>query len=310
MSSPRVSIITPSYNQAQYLEQCIVSVLEQDYPNIEYIIMDGGSSDGSVEIIKKYAHRLAYWVSQPDGGQSAAINAGLRRSTGEIWAWMNADDAYLPGAVSKAAAWLFEHPEHDIIYGDCIEIDANGANLHYRQSKKIEPSKMMTDGIHIPSGSTFIRRRVREHIGNLNESLHYVMDIEYWLRAFLKVSFGYVPETLSQYRIHAKAKTFDSDQSRVRGEEMLNTYLAFWNRADIPPHLKPIRTRSLAGICLFAADLACSVGDRPLCLQYIQKAFNLDGITAIQPRLIRLLIHMFFSERAVRYIRNFWKTAA
>ena len=121
-----VSIVTPSYNQSRFIEDTIRSVLSQDYPQIEYMIVDGGSTDGSVEIIKRYEDQLAWWVSERDQGQTDAINKGFARATGDILAWLNSDDTYEPGAVSAAVKYLQEHPEVGMVYGDCNYIDENG----------------------------------------------------------------------------------------------------------------------------------------------------------------------------------------
>ena len=123
---PLVTIVTPSYNQAAFIERTIQSVLGQDYPDIEYIIMDGGSSDGSAEIIRRYEDRLAYWESVKDKGQTDAINKGFARAHGEILAWLNSDDVLYPHAVSEAVAYLTEHPECGLVYGNCDFIDAEG----------------------------------------------------------------------------------------------------------------------------------------------------------------------------------------
>jgi glycosyltransferase involved in cell wall biosynthesis len=123
---PRVSIITPSYNQASFLEETICSVLEQDYANLEYIIVDGGSKDGSVEIIRRYESQLAWWVSEPDQGQTDALNKGFGMASGDILAWLNSDDTYLPGAISGAVEYLMSHPEAGLVYGDANLVDENG----------------------------------------------------------------------------------------------------------------------------------------------------------------------------------------
>jgi len=124
--SPTISVVTPSFNQGRFLEATMRSVLEQSYPKIEYIVVDGGSTDGSQEIIKQYANRLAWWVSEPDNGQTDAINKGFSRATGEIFAWLNSDDTYEPGAMAGAVAFLQKNPEVGMVYGDTNFIDAEG----------------------------------------------------------------------------------------------------------------------------------------------------------------------------------------
>jgi glycosyltransferase involved in cell wall biosynthesis len=305
--SPKVSIITPSYNQALYLEECIRSVLEQDYPNIEYIIMDGGSTDGSVEIIRKYADRLAYWVSERDAGQSAAINSGLRRSTGEIWAWMNSDDAYLPGAVSKAVAWLEAHPDQEIVFGDCEVVDENGRKLQSMQPGEFSLAAMLQGGNGIPSGSTFLRRSVRDRIGVLEESFHYLMDIDYWFRAGQVCTFGHIPETLSLYRVYSGAKTWDPAQSEKRAREYIRMYEAFWGRADHPNEIRPLRARSLAKAYLYAADLVCQGNNRELSFQYIRSSLKM-GLPALRPRLARVLLQLLFGGRVASSAQRLWRS--
>ena len=175
---PLVTIVTPSFNQAPYLETTIRSVLEQDYPNIEYIVMDGGSNDGSTEIIKRYADRLAYWESEKDKGQTDAINKGFARSHGEILAWLNSDDVLYPHAVREAVAYLTEHPECGLVYGDSDFIDAKG-NVIGRFNAKQTDYKKLTEGyVHIPQQASFWRADLWKQVGPLDDTIYFAMDYD------------------------------------------------------------------------------------------------------------------------------------
>jgi glycosyltransferase involved in cell wall biosynthesis len=150
---PKVSIITPSFNQGKFLEASICSVLEQNYPNIEYIIVDGGSQDESVEVIKKYQDRLAWWVSEKDKGHADALNKGFSRATGEILAWLNSDDIYFPNAISEVVAVLTSHPEVGMVYGDAELIDDAGMTVGQFGSKQTSYRKMLRGSVRRPSSA-------------------------------------------------------------------------------------------------------------------------------------------------------------
>ncbi len=161
---PKVSIITPSFNQGQFLEASIRSVLEQDYPNIEYIIVDGGSKDNSVEVIQKYADRLAWWVSEKDKGHADALNKGFSRASGEILAWLNSDDIYFPGAVSEAVSILESRAEVGMVYGDADLIDDSGATVGQFGAKQTGYRQMLRGSVHIPQATTFFQRSARKNV--------------------------------------------------------------------------------------------------------------------------------------------------
>lgn len=176
-----VSIITPSYNQAPYLEMTIRSVLAQDYPKIEYLIVDGASTDGSQEIIRRYADRLSWWVSEPDSGQAEAINKGLQRAQGEIIAWLNSDDFYLPGAVRQAVAALQAAPEAGMAFGEALTVDATGRPL----KRLVFGDWGLEDFLRfriICQPAVFMRRSVLEKAGFLDASYHLMLDHQLWIR--------------------------------------------------------------------------------------------------------------------------------
>jgi glycosyltransferase involved in cell wall biosynthesis len=213
---PLVSIITPSFNQAQFLEQTITSVLEQDYHLIEYLVVDGNSTDGSQAIIKKYAKRITWWVSESDHGQAEAINKGLKRAKGKIVAWLNSDDYYLPGAITKAVAVFQNHPSFSIVYGDVLAVDADGSQinkLHYYQMDLINLMKFNIIG----QPSVFIRREILNKIGFLDPSLQYLLDHQLWLRLAQRAPIQYLPEMLSAARFHSQSKNVA--QASAFGEE-------------------------------------------------------------------------------------------
>jgi glycosyltransferase involved in cell wall biosynthesis len=259
--------------------------------------------DGSVKMIEKYAARLAYWVSEADSGQSTALNKGLRHATGDIWAWMNADDAYQPGAVRQAIAWLDAHPQADIVYGDCLSIDENGQFKHHLRAQAFDPTALLTGAGWIPTGSTFLRRGVRDRIGDFDETLHYVMDIEYWFRAQQTCVFTHVPQPWSLYRVHPTAKTWDIKQSTKRAEEFVRIHERYWSQDNLPIQIRPLRSRSLANAYLYAAHLAAQADQRQQCLRYTQQSVRM-GLSAFRPRLARLVAYLVFSQMAARLKRK------
>lgn len=207
-SYPALSIITPSYNQARFLEHTIRSILDQNYPNLEYIVIDGGSTDGSIEIIKRYSDYLTYWVSEPDQGQTHAINKGLQRATGEWVGWQNSDDLYRPGSFEQLAAAAHKHPKARLIVGDMQLIDADDHIL--RDQRYVRPTydALLAEGMVLTNQAAFWRRDLHEHIGWLNESLHYGFDYEWFLRVLQYDDHAiHIPKILGALRYHAETKT-------------------------------------------------------------------------------------------------------
>jgi len=200
-----VSIITPSYNQAPYLEQTIQSVLGQDYPRIEYIVVDGASTDNSFEIIKKYNDRLAYWISEKDSGQAEAINKGFARAKGEILAWLNSDDYYLPNAISAVVKCFEENHEVVMVYGDMLAVDGAGQTINVLKYKQLSLEDLLCFQI-IGQPSVFFRRSALEKTGLLDTSFHFMLDHHLWIRLTQQGTIQHVPQVWSAARYHAQAK--------------------------------------------------------------------------------------------------------
>lgn len=229
ISYPRISIITPSFNQDAYLERTILSVLEQQYPNLEYIVIDGGSTDGSVEIIKKYAKHLAYWVSEQDQGQTQAINKGLSIATGEWVGWQNSDDIYYPGSFLGLAKAAAVHPRVDLIIGNMMLIDERDREI--RDIRYVRPTyrALLAEGMVLTNQAAFWRRSVHEKIGYLNEEYSFGFDYEWFLRVTQHHRAHHVNRIWGGLRIHGETKSstmhehFETEYSRILHDRELSS---------------------------------------------------------------------------------------
>jgi len=214
MNLPKISIITPSYNQAQFIRATIDSVLSQDYPNLEYFVIDGGSTDGTIEILQSYGKKIQ-WVSEQDKGQTDAINKGLRLAKGEVLAYLNSDDIYLPGAL-RTVGECYAKTKADWITGDCLTIDAlgkvskaNGIISYYKRflMSIYSPLTLRIADSMLPQPSTFWSRKAWVKIGEFNEKYHYVMDYDYWLRMAKYFRPHDVKRALSGFRFQQDSKS-------------------------------------------------------------------------------------------------------
>jgi len=226
-SWPKISIVTPSYNQGEFLEETIRSILLQNYPNLEYIIIDGGSADNSVEIIKKYEPWLTYWVSEKDDGQADAVNKGLTQSTGEIKGWLNSDDYYEREIFSKVASEIDARRNKYILHGVTRAIDKDGNKIRVWHTRTanfyslISQYRLCQIGglVYMPNQpSVFWHKKVYENIGSLNKELKYVMDYEYWMRMLKRgYRFYAIDQIISNYRFHGAAKNPDGWKNCLMG---------------------------------------------------------------------------------------------
>lgn len=296
---PRISIVTPSYNQGRFIEETIRSVQLQGYPNLEYFIFDGGSTDESVDIIRKYANWLTYWVSEPDKGQSDAINKGFARSTGEVLAWLNSDDTYLPGAFREAVTALEAYPSAALVYAKSLQTDDRGRPIMQR-GEPFKLFKMLTKHNMIPQPSAFIRRHYADQVGPLNTGFHYVMDWDYWLRLLLVGDIGFENALWSTHKFHPTAKTALWPLLPADLERKI-IYETFWERKNLPECISRLRRISLMRINLACAKHYSADGRSNEARHYIWQALKANWkavfLTEWRESLIRGLIGLAYVQK-------------
>jgi len=210
-NNPLVSIITPSFNQAQYLEETILSVLNQSYKNLEYIIIDGASTDGSVEIIKKYENKVVAWISEKDQGQTDAINKGFALAKGEIIGWLNSDDTFLPDMIEEAVQFFEDHPEMGLVYGAANYIAGSGKVIGKFPAAQTSLEKLKQGYVHIPQQAALFRKSLWDQVGPLDPTFYFAMDYDLWVRLAAVSGIKYIPKLWANFRLHSDAKTISAD---------------------------------------------------------------------------------------------------
>jgi glycosyltransferase involved in cell wall biosynthesis len=208
---PKISIITPSYNQAHFIQETIDSVLSQNYPNLEYLIMDGGSTDNTVKILKSYGNKIK-WISKKDKGQTDAINQGIKKTSSDIVAYLNSDDVMLPNTLHTVAKYFINNEDAMWLTGDYFIIDEDGNEIQslvvkYKRFLRLFPNKsILSIANFIIQPSTFWRRSLMDQIGLFDDSLHYCMDFDYWMRSISHYPISILPNYFSLFRIHGQSK--------------------------------------------------------------------------------------------------------
>jgi len=231
----KISVISPSYNQGHFLKTNILSILEQNYPSVEHIIIDGGSTDTTVDILKSFDDHIAYWVSEPDRGQSDALNKGLEAASGEVIGWQNSDDYYLPGAFHLVGETFRENPEIEVIYGDYLYVNDGNRILG---SKKYAPCfdirEYLYVGANISNQSVFFRREALERVGGFDVDLHLAMDFDLFLKLSTFARFKHVRTYLGAYRVHGEQKGQNLKEEDREEYRLIRERAGVKVRDDIP----------------------------------------------------------------------------
>lgn len=296
---PLVTIVTPSYNQARFLEQTMRSVLEQDYPNIEYMVADGGSTDGSVDIIKKYSDRLKWWVSEKDNGQAEAINKGFARAKGEITAWVNSDDYYMPGAVSSAVKAFSDHPEAGFVYGNVQVVDKDEKILNQLTYGNWGLKDLLSFHI-IGQPAVFIRRSLLEKVGYLDQTYHCLLDHHLWIRLAEQSGMAYIPSLWASAHYHEDCKNLAIASEFGREAKRM----VQWMQASPQFHdlFEQNRKLILAGAERFDAFYLLDAKDYSASFRAYWKAFWLNPAT-VCPEWYRM-VYAFFAPLGLEGLRE------
>jgi glycosyltransferase involved in cell wall biosynthesis len=297
---PLVSIITPSFNQGQFIEETILSIRNQSYKNIEHIVIDGGSTDQTLEILKKYSSSVA-WISEPDKGQTDALNKGIKRSHGEIIAYLNSDDLYLPETIKTVIEFFSEHPEIVMVYGDIIHIDKQSQQIEAIKTEPIILEKYLTGNLYLPQPTVFFRRKIIEKIGYFDEKLHLAMDLDYWIRILLNFRTAYLPVSLAKARIYPEAKSSANSQKYLEEKLYILDKTFSDEKRNISQFGSVVRAKKIknksCGFAYFYGGMEYQ--DRkqlPLALSYIVKGIRLYPRNLLSPFLYWFFFIIIFGK--------------
>ncbi len=268
---PLVSIITPSFNQVRYLETALRSVLEQDYPRIEYIVIDGGSTDGSLEVLGRYRDRLASCISEPDSGQAAGINKGLRLATGDVIAWLNSDDVYLPGAIRQAVEALEREPDLGMVYADGMMVDSEQMLLDRHRYRTLSLVDLLSFEVLLQP-TVFMRRRVLEQAGYLDNAYQLILDHQLWVRIATRAPLRHLKATWALERTHAEAKTIARAAGFVEEAQRMLRWAE--STPELSGTVRRYRRRIQSGFNVFAARRLIDAGEYRRAFRHILTALG------------------------------------
>lgn len=293
-SLPLVSIVIPSYNHARYLPAAIDSILAQDYPNIEVIVIDDGSTDGSRDILAQYTGRI-HWEAQPNQGQVATLNRGWLMSRGDILGYLSADDLLLPGAVAEEVRCLGRNPDAVLAYCDFNLIDPGSAVVRRVDTPEFDYLEMVTKFVCAPGPGALFRRPAFEKAGLWDPSFHQMLDYEYWLRLGRVGRFVRVPRVLAAYRVHPGSQTFAST-TQIRPEEPIKIIEAYFDGPLVSQNLRDAKAEALSTAHLYSAHLHFRVGNYRQGLTTIRRAFVLHPRNMLSLRPLRIALNILFNR--------------
>jgi glycosyltransferase involved in cell wall biosynthesis len=296
---PTLSVVTPAYNQGQFLRDTIESVLAQDYPNIEHVVLDDGSTDETPKILAEYGDRFV-WETQPNMGQTPTINKGWGLTSGEFITWLNSDDTfYSPTSVSEALRYLIDDPKLGIIFGDSMFTEADGT--------EIEPTRPIRDFTYrkmvlacenpISQPSAFIRREIIEKVGDLDSKFYYFMDWDFWLRAGIYYKIEHVDAIWSTYRLHSESKTVA--QARKAAPELSYMYEKYFGRDDVPEEIRREERVAMMNMCFTSGGYFLQGGDNENAGRMAGKAFEYNPAGRIQPASLRKYFYCKFGNSSL-----------
>ena len=296
---PTVTVVTPAYNQADFLKDTIESVLSQDYPNIEYIVLDDGSTDDTPKILAAYGDRFV-WESQKNIGQTPTINKGWSMTNGEIITWLNSDDTfYDSGSVRIAVDYLLANGDVGIVFGDSMFTEADGT--------EIEPTRPVIDFTYdlmvltcensISQPSAFIRREIIEKVGGLDPKFYYFMDWDFWLRAGIYYKIDHIDKILSTYRLHADSKTVA--QSKKAAPELEYMYRKYFDRNDIPSPIRTSEKEALMNMCFTSGGYYLNGGDTENAAGMAAKAFELNPAGRFRIKNLHKYLYCRFGANSI-----------
>lgn len=289
---PKVTIVTPSFNQGQFLEETIRSVLLQGYPNLEYIVIDGGSTDNSVDIIRKYEPWLSFWVSEPDEGQADAINKGFAKSTGELLGWINSDDYLYPGVIKRVAEVFQANNRVEMIYGDVDSGWPEKNKAHRLFGEQIEFIEMLrTIRVPIPQQGSMWKKSVLDRVGNLDSRWQVVLDQEFFTRVAEKCQLLHLPMVMGFFRLHENSKSIS--QNRRWMTELPKMYQEFFERHELRGAIKSLREETMGAVFLTCTSIALRCGEKRLAIEYFTRAFKTDPLFLFR-RYLRVKLARIF----------------